>query len=183
MTENTLKKIWNQVKDENFLVMRNYENMLDDINNSGDIDILCESKERFAGQLSANPVQQRVNSYNYYIDIDGCKIPMDIREIGDGYYDKKWEEDMLKHKESFQDYYIMTREDYVYSLLYHALIHKQSIADKYKEIFLEIFKTCNTEELLKKLKRYMKERGYEPVYPLDAGVAFNENNFIFLQED
>ena len=183
MEKNVLDGLWEKLKGQSYLILRNYETMLNDICEGGDIDILCESKEEIVQLLDLKPTRDGINVYNYQLSIDTQKILVDIREVGDKYYDKNWEKNMLKNRIIHEDFFVLQEEDYIYSLLYHALIHKQYIADKYKKLFIEIFYTDSEIELLRILKRYMEKKNYKVVLPLDEWVNLNKKNLMLLTEN
>lgn len=180
MIEEILECLWENMKNEKYLILRNYETMSSELSNGGDIDILCESREKIVKLLQAKPVREDVDVYNYCFYINGQRIAMDIREIGDEYYDREWEGEMLKKRIQYKKFYILEKEEDIYALLYHILIHKKSISDKYINFLNETFNTTDEAVLLEKLKRYMNEKGYKVVLPLDKFVALNEKNFAIL---
>ena len=63
-----------------------------------------------------------VNNYN---------IPLDIRFIGDKYFDPLWASDMLKRKEFNSLIPIPSKFDYFFSLLYHVKLQKINVKNVY----------------------------------------------------
>ena len=58
---------------------------------------------------------------------------MDFRYLGDNYYEKKWEKDILESKILYKKTFFVPNEtDYFFSLIYHVLIHKDKITEEYK---------------------------------------------------
>ena len=180
ITETKLAYLWEKLKNEQYIVLRNYENILVDINSGNDIDLLCFSKEKIAKIIQAVPLTERKDSYSYYSNLLGEKILLDIREIGDMYYASKWEQDMIAQRMLYSGFFVADIENYHYSLLYHALVHKKGISEKYLEKFDAIFKTINKNELMDKLVVYMRKNNYSPVIPMDSGVEFNYKNYSLL---
>lgn len=60
------------------------------------------------------------------------EIALDIRTVGDGYYDKKWQKHMMKNRRLHPiGFYTMCSEDYTFSLIYHAIYQKNELSDEY----------------------------------------------------
>lgn len=178
--ENMIKKL-NKTE---YLILRNYEILTTDMDCGEDIDILCSDKKSLVSLIHAFPITPGNNVFNYYIIVKDKKIFIDIREIGDGYYDKKWEQDMLKNRVKFRGFYILDKENYKYSLLYHAVIHKYSISNKYSKKLREMFgdKIGDNKFTDILLCNYMCKKGYSLQEPIDKGVAFNSQNHDRLQQ-
>ena len=99
-----------------------------------------------------------------YVTINNKKVLFDFRSIGDNYYDKKLQQDMLdtriKHP---NDFYIPNNEIHLYSLIYHAIIHKPQISPTYVKIFKQYGlneSEINKKDLKIKLDTFMKNNGY-----------------------
>ena len=165
-----------------YLVLRNYEDLLDNGVNTThpDIDILCrDSKEfiHYAGSVSrtSNPndlIHQKIL-------IDSKVVSMDVRHVGDGYYDEMWETNMLDKRRVIKDLcFVMDEKNYFYSLLYHALIQKNRVSPDYK-IRLEMMgKKLSIENpvSLRTLVFFMRDRNYYFTYPENpAGIANFKN--------
>lgn len=151
-----------------YLVIRNHEGFYNSIllDNHADIDILCEKKDRkeIIKILDALPRLKRKDSIHYKILVSSEYIPIDIRVVGDGYYDKNWESQMLRSREyDSRGFYHMNSDDYFWSLLYHALYHKGKLSSEYRNR-LESFKPelfpATDNELEIKLLDFMKTHDY-----------------------
>jgi hypothetical protein len=150
----------------NYLVIRNYEEYVNDriLSEHKDIDILCDEPQLFRTASKAIPRQAKDDGIHYYIMVNDCKIELDIRWIGDGYYDNKWEQIMLNNRVSFSNlFYVMDKESYYWSLLYHALIHKKSISKDYQAKLSVMAIELNIKD--KNLDDYMRLHGYKYTYP------------------
>ncbi|MBQ7666179.1 MAG: hypothetical protein IJS42_05645 [Synergistaceae bacterium] len=164
----------------NYIVLRNYEEFEHDdflISGHADIDVLCSDRKSFREIIGVGEGQVHCR-----ITIANQNVPLDIRETGDGYYCTEWEEDMLMKRKMYNALcYVMDDETYFYSLIYHVLIHKHSIAPEYPErlknmgIRLGINDTSESK-LIGILEDYMSAHGYYYVYPDDLGVALNFDN-------
>jgi hypothetical protein len=119
--------------------------------------------------------------------VGGKSVHVDLRHVGDGYLDEKWEQHILQHRVMFGNLcYVPDGEDHRYSLLYHALIQKKEIAQDYRRTLSDLFsgeeqkeeqkeeqreerQTGNRTRYLSLLETYMKSCGYRysiPSYPL-----------------
>jgi len=179
---NSIENFLRKLNESEYLILRNYENLLEETFSGGDIDILCSNKEDVARQIHAILRSPESGGFNYYVVIGERKVPVDIREVGDGYYDEKWERQMLCNRIKTAQYYVMDYENYGYSLLYHAMIHKAVIAKKYVEMLGAVFgiKIGNNEQTDYLLCNYMHKNGYCFSVPKDRGVEFNVENYTRL---
>lgn len=176
ISEKDLKLFFNKMDSIKYLVMRNYVGLLEDINTGGDIDLLIENVEEFIKCAEALPLNNREKCYNYKVLIGDAWVPVDIREVGDDYYDKAWETKMLEQRVLYQDtFYVMNEEDFFHSIVYHSILHKPEVPKKYCPMFEERL-LFTKKDLFRALNRFMKENGYDYVTPVDKGVKFNIKN-------
>lgn len=166
--ENAKKVFETLNRNVSYLVLRNHEGFYKSIllENHADIDILCEKKDRkkIICLLGAVPRLQRKDNIHYKILISSVCIPIDIRVVGDGYYDKKWESDMLHdRKYDSREFFYMNDEDYFWSLLYHALYHKGHLSNEYRtrleRLKPELFPATDSDLELK-LSNFMSAHDY-----------------------
>jgi hypothetical protein len=157
-----------------WLITHNFETF----NQEEDIDFLTNDYFFFMRILDTiekpkenkfNSVSQGKMSVRNYIFIGEHLKEIDIRYIGDNYYDKKFEIDLLNkriiHPNAF---YIPNKEYYINSLIYHSIIHKEVILPKYIKIFKK--NGIHDEKINKKnlkdiLDRFMKKYNYSYVKP------------------
>ena len=172
-----------ELNKQKYLVLRNYENVLEELEQGGDLDILCEDKEEIVTNLKALPRNNREVCFNYYVMVQDRKLLLDIRNVGDGYYDTKWEKEMLEKRIFNGTFFIMDEENYKYSLLYHALIHKKEIPSKYINRFCDQFMQAEMNEKwpYKLLGQFIATKKYRLVKPKDPSVKFNKKNFNKLK--
>lgn len=166
----------------NYIVMRNYECFAQGqvfVNGHDDIDLLCDDIIKVKKILD---VQNRfrfpmVNSY--CILFNDLVVHVDIRFIGDGYYDKKWQENMLRNKILFHDkIFVPDFESYFYSLTYHAICQKKQLSEEYlsklSNMASKMGLSCSTEkELIKELLKYMHKNEYKAAITRDPAVILN----------
>ncbi len=157
--------------------MRNTENPFCDESLDEDTDILCRSKEQLCDILALEPVSN-TSVYNYYTLIDGKRVRIDIREIGDGYYDDRWEELLLSRRIMQNGVYVLGEEDYYYTILYHVLIHKHEISGKYVDL-LHTYRYGRT--IYVEMRDYLKRNRIRIIRPKDKGVSFNKKNYYILK--
>jgi hypothetical protein len=170
-----------------YVVLRNFECLPDQFHLElhGDIDLLCHNAEELAFILNAVKVFPEDYRVHYQVQISDRPVLFDFRYVGDDYYDERWERDILKKRSySNKGFFIPDYEDYFFSLLYHAAIHKPVIAKDYMERLPDManafkighfsHKTLfNFKEIVHVLDSYMNPRGYKYMIPKDKSVYFN----------
>ena len=116
-----------------------------------------------------NSVSDGGYSVRNYIKVGEKNIPIDIRYLGDNFYDKKLEQDMLdsriKHPNGF---YIPNKEMHLYSLIYHAIIHKPKIKSTYLKVFKQYGlkdSEINKRNLKNKLDTWLQQKRYSYCKP------------------
>ena len=181
----------------NYAILRNYENLPDEIyvNDHNDIDILCDSCQNAAYLLNAEKVFQESYRVHYKVRVGNKYANFDLRFIGDNYYIKELEERILNNRVfNVKGFYTLKEDDYFYTLLYHALIHKNIFKDDYKirlsNMKPELIKKETTEEdMLNILKEWLKQNDYIAIKPEDKSVYYNLENLkqlgpcVFKEEE
>lgn len=166
----------------NYLVQRGFET-LPESNPEKDIDFLTDNHQRLASALGA--IQNRNQSYKGKIKVAEEWISLDMRYVGDKYYDVVWEKNMLDNKIMHNNIYIPREDDYFFSLLYHAKAQKSSVKDKYIPILEQLakqlkFNWYNSNKLndnkfiAKALKGFYEANGYFYEDAIDKGVYKNQ---------
>lgn len=176
--EEDLKNFFKKIDSTNYVIMRNFDNILKDINNGGDIDILIPNKEDFIRNSDAKALNDDKDCFNYKVTIGDHEIPIDVRIIGDNYYDEKWERNMIKQRIKRDFFYCLDEQNFKYSVLYHCLFHKDDIPQKYVAFLVDNFgDDMRKSNLMMILRRYLKSAGYTVSRPTDQGVFFNKRNY------
>lgn len=172
----------------NYAILRNYESLPDEIyeNEHNDIDLICESMEDTAYILNAKPVFKENYRVHYKAKVEDRIAYFDLRYIGDNYYYKKMESDILKQRVfNEKGFFTLDREDYFYTLLYHALIQKLEFKEDYKiklkGMGIEPIRKDKTEKYAEILKRWMLKKEYIIVRPNDKSVMFNTAVLEFFE--
>lgn len=163
-----------------YVILRNHESLPDYLvqDNHPDIDILCTDRNLFCKvSKSVSRAKRKKDKIHREVIIAGNKVKLDVRSIGDGYYDINWERCMIEKRiYSSKGFYILDNENYYYSLIYHSLIHKKKVSDDYR---YKIEKMCNdfgypqTTDILSALETYMLKKGYCYSYPQTNSTCFN----------
>lgn len=166
----------------NYIVMRNFECFEQGqvfVNGHDDIDLLCDDIIKIKKVLDVRHRFHFPMVNSYYILFNNLIVHVDIRFIGDGYYDKKWQENMLENKTLFHDrIFVPDFENYFYSLIYHAICQKNNLSDEYLDklsnMASKIGLSCSTEsELLKELRKYMRKNEYKASITKDPAIILN----------
>ncbi|MGN0894347.1 MAG: hypothetical protein ACI4ND_05055, partial [Succinivibrio sp.] len=156
---NSTSSLLSYIASENYLILRGRSSVCENFSESSDWDILCKDKELFVNKIGAESLVTGEYCFNYVARVSGKKLYLDIRTIGDGYYDAVWQERMLQNRVEYQNFYILNENDFYYSILYHALIHKKTIPSKYQKIFSSL-DDFSESSLIKQLADYMKKNKY-----------------------
>lgn len=163
------------------LVLRNYTDISDEGKKDGehgDIDFLCEDQDGFIKVTGCEPRKSVKDKIHQKISVGGAVIPIDIRYVGDGYYDPAWEADMLKNRRLYNElFYIPDEKDEFYSLIYHAIIQKNAVSKDYavKLAGMAGIPEFTEERGLKELESFMREKGYRYTYPVYPGGIFRKD--------
>lgn len=159
-----------------WIIMRNFEGMPDNItvDEHLDIDLLVNDYFLIKNILDGfsatnNRYDDGENRILNYVIINNKKVLFDFRFVGDNYYDTKLEQDMLdtriKHPNGF---FIPNPEIHLYTLIYHAIIHKPKISATYLKTFkdygLEDSK-INKKDLKSKLDDWFHKKRYSYCKP------------------
>jgi len=116
----------------NYVILRNFEELPDKFGQK-DLDILTENtlmKYVIDFDCSLNAKE------NHFFEkkIGDKNIHFDLKYSSENYFDKKWAKSILKRRNLHSNgFYVPNKEDYFYTLLYHAIYQKRVIAEKYKK--------------------------------------------------
>lgn len=168
---------------EEYIILRNYEEIdADNFYTSGhaDIDFLVRNGKRFAKRIQAYPRFNSDDGIHYKVLIAGTEVIIDVRSVGDGYYDANWERALLRNRMLLDGrFYISNQVDYYFTLIYHAILQKNELAADYlyrlNNMASDLGIQAKTEqEHLIALERYMKDRGYCYTIPYDIWVPLRQ---------
>ncbi len=175
----SLKEVFNELNKHSklkWVVMRNFEGMPNNINIDEHLDVDLLVNDYYLVKTILEGTSATKNRYEdgskrilNYVLINNKKILFDFRSVGDNYYDKKLQQDMLdtriKHPNGF---YIPNNEMHLHSLIYHAIIHKPRISSTYIKIFKEYGlkdNEINKKNLKEILDNWFKKNNYKYVRP------------------
>lgn len=172
----------------NYLVQRGFETLPDE-NPELDIDFLTDNHQRLASALGA--LQNKKQLYKGTVKVNEQNISLDMRFVGDKYYDVIWEKEMLQKKYLRNGVYIPRPDDYFFSLLFHAKIHKVTSKFKYAVILENLAKSLNFDWYKKEylendqrigeiLRGFYQSHGYYYEQPIDKGVFKNKRIIQYL---
>lgn len=162
-----------------YLIMRNWEGFYDDILLEGhnDIDLLCrdkDSRDIIVRLLDAKPLTP--DGFHYSFKHRGREVTLDTRIVGDGYYDRRWQREMLKSKRLHPlGFYVMDPENYFYSLIYHAVYQKKNVlSEEYSERLNRmspVEETWGQDDFAVQLDLFMKKNRYAYTDTMDKSVV------------
>ena len=164
-----------------YVVMRNFEYLPENrfSKEHGDIDFLVKDLEQAVFITNA----QKLYKTKYKINVSGNDIPIDFEYVGDGSYDQKWQDNILKKKILLKNsFYVPELEDHFYSLIYHILVHKTYIEIDYPKKIKDIYKKlpfydpnrCNFDNYIKFLEKFLLINTYQITKPKDTSIFFDE---------
>lgn len=168
---------------ESYIVLRNYEEMdADNFYTSGhaDIDFLARDGRRFAQCIHAYPRFTSDDGIHYKVLIADTEVVIDVRSVGDGYYDANWERALLHDRVRLDErFYISDKVNYYYSLVYHAILQKKELSEEYllrlNDMAENLGIQAKTErDHLFALEKFMKEKGYSYTIPYDIWVPLRQ---------
>tara|TARA_B110000977_G_scaffold194922_1_gene272418 strand:- start:1470 stop:6215 length:4746 start_codon:yes stop_codon:yes gene_type:complete len=191
----SVEELWFALDTANikYALLRNFENgVIHPKDAHPDVDILLESLEPACCVMTmyGGPeakCKRNVQNQGQHVTIGGQKVKLDIRILGDKYYGNKWIQDMLQRRvrglvpNSIA--WSISAEDYLFSLIYHVLVHKNDIPSDYparickkaKRLgYAMQIKQCSDRKYLEKfVSTWITPRGYRFIKPLDMNVPYN----------
>ncbi len=167
-----------------YVILRNFENLPHSIDygEHSDIDILCENIDVTKLVLNSSNSTNQKARVQQIVKIENKTVNIDLRHIGDGYLDDNWEKSILVNRVfNTNGFYMPDKENYLYSMIYHALIQKSVVSCDYVSRTKEL---CNSlgikdidlsdeENALIELNAFLLNKKYKVVEPKDPTVAYN----------
>jgi len=159
-----------------YAVLRNFEGLPNEVvvDEHTDIDILVDDMQNFISVLEGAKLRDNIFKIRVYADIQGVEALFHCKYIGDDYYDKKWQREILKTRiKNDKGIFIPNNKEYFYSLLYHALYQKTYVSNTYKPIFeelmskLDIKPDTSVENLKKIMEKYLVDNNYKITQPYE----------------
>jgi hypothetical protein len=114
-----------------YLVLRNFERLPEELPDPEhpDVDFLVKDRRDFAFVANARKVHREPARAMFEVMVGGRAVRCDLRSVGDGYYDERWQAGMLRRRVQQRGLFVPAPEDHFGSLLYHALVHKPAFAE------------------------------------------------------
>jgi hypothetical protein len=151
-----------------YVILRNADEIFE-LSDGDDIDFLVDNPTKFAYFINAKKMSNGTQRANYEIIVNNKKIRVDLRYIGDCYFDPCWQRNALYNRVLNSDnIYVLDDVNHYYSLIYHSLIHKRKFPKKYLNYF-----NLTIDELQSKLYDFMIKNNYQMVEPRDITLNFN----------
>ncbi|MBX2866358.1 hypothetical protein KTR10_00125 [Candidatus Kaiserbacteria bacterium] len=192
-----------------YVVLRNFDTLPEDTDygKKNDIDMLVEDYylfKRITGALSYKHKRPKAHKrggpaveYGGYkvagkVSIAGREVSVDVRFVGDNYYPRGWEEEVLKSRRAYKGFFVPDEEHFFYTLLYHTLVHKRNMSDVYRKQLSQMAKernlcegTLSGTEAWTILDAFMEEKGYTYVRPDELTLPFTARDRagISISED
>lgn len=175
----------------NYVVLRNFQDLLNiqKLDTIKDIDILTDDFWQISYIVNKKLRKKGESGPSSYVIVGNKKIKFDFKNLGDDYYDKRWEEDILQKRRLYKNtFYIPDEENLFYSLLYHMLIHKKSLHEKYLGVLQELAQKLdiqdfsniqnNPDELKTQLDNFLNRKNYS--YTNTKSYQLTHNEFTRL---
>src|SRR5205085_3482129 len=133
-----------------YAVLTNFENFPENAAKGHCVvDLLCANAEEMAFIANARPLFQDPHRALHRVMVGGKPIVFNFRGVGDNYYDSVWAKDMIDRRVfSPKGFYHLGADDHFHSLLYHAAVHRRSIAADDVDLLIEL--SAGTAELDRK---------------------------------
>jgi hypothetical protein len=168
---------------EEYVVMRNFDGFPEKITLEGhdDVDLLVRDFDNFVYLLNGKKTFKKSYRVQYQVCINKHNVLFDIRSVGDEYFCRSWQEDILSTRTLKGEIYIPDEEMHNYSVLYHALVHKKSIANDYIIKLNSWFNTTDINKLSLILEGFLQDRKYNYVEPRDLSVYFSLSDNVSIR--
>ncbi len=121
---------------------------------------------------SGDPIEDNGIKVSNYVKIKNEILKIDVRFIGDGYFDSNWQKKILNQRKFRHGYYIPNNENYIYSLIYHIVYHKGYIDNKYMSIIKKNFglNIGDFDKITQIINNYLSSKKFKITRPLDLTI-------------
>ncbi|GAB6859013.1 RIO2 family protein [Microbacterium xylanilyticum] len=121
-----------------YVVLRNFDGLPGLLDTDPEIDVLARDQLDFAAVVNAAKVHPDSGAA-FRTTVGGRPVVFDVRWVGDGYLDARWQDRILAHREVPQDAVARPRlDDHFFSLLYHAKIQKPQVKPAYVKLLASL---------------------------------------------
>lgn len=171
-----------------YCILRGFEDL--PLNNlEKDLDLLCRNYQKLASTL--NVIQVKGAPYKGIFRVSEENVSIDMRFVGDKYYDASFQNDILLKKVKINGLYRPSVDLYFFSLLYHCKVHKLEVKKKYKTILSNLaveldFKWFKPEHLHNNhaigpiIGGFYESNHYMFELPVDSDVISNHDVIRYL---
>lgn len=173
-----------------YVVLRGSD-VLEDANMNdehGDIDFLVEGYENFIFISNTKQIWDYPMRPRSELTIGGKSYILDLWDTRYSYYSKAWQQNMLEDRVLINGIYELNQENNFYSIIYHCIYNKRSIANDYKLKLIEEYEKRHFDVTYGQLTEnnlsvtlyyvlvdYMKSKGYKfTVVPEDKHLFTNK---------
>lgn len=176
-----------------WVILRNYESLLDNEHQfkEDDIDALGHKLEILRSAMNAKPRQGGRCSYE--TNIANQRVLLDLRCVGDKYYDPLWANEMLNTRQYYGILPVLREDHYFFSLLYHALLQKPYIKKGYfirlpkmgQRIGVDITNIqggFDNRKALSILNSFLRNKNFKYTHTGDCFLNYENINQIEYQE-
>lgn len=176
-----------------YLVSRNCEYLPDDFfGNDKDVDVICDNFEDF---VAAANVDTGKDKFRNFVRVEGQDVIFDIRHPLDNYMDSNWVRDVILRKTlNNRGIFILRDDDQFFTLLYHAIVQKSEVKQKYLKEFeklsqklkLDFFKVTDisdNKKMANLIEGYLKANNYKYTRPNDLRVYQNHAVLQYMSLD
>lgn len=172
-----------------YVVLRNFEELPHSlhVNSHEDVDLLTDDYPGLVAVLNARPHPRCILPCGgpHWVQIAGKDRWFDLRFVGDRYLDPGWAREILDGRAwHAAGFFAPNAVDYFESLAYHAVIHKPSLSEDYKERLAAMAPTLGRSgweravlddpaRMRALLDGVLDARGYAYSRPHDVNVFYN----------
>lgn len=169
-----------------YVALRNFESLPDiELYPGADLDVLVRNAENFAAVANAPVSVERYGKFACDVKIGRDSLKFDVRCIGDGYYDPRWQDAILRDARlHMQSVPVPSAEDHFFGLLYHVKLHKKNVSEQYVKKISDLaigmgLKNFNYESVVndgesaKLIAGYLCCKNYERTTPKDPFLSIN----------
>jgi hypothetical protein len=169
-----------------YAVLRNFESLPERLpDGDADLDLLCRDAPDLAAIANARVVVEAGGKFACETVVAGQALSLDLRVVGDGYYDDRWELRMLQAAQTHGGCVnVLSNDDHFFSLLYHAKVHKRTVSEAYRcrlpalaaELGLQAYRGADFADdkvAAGLLAGFLVSRDYRCTTPLDVWVHCN----------
>jgi hypothetical protein len=178
------------------MVLRNFESLPEALlHGDADVDALCRLPQDVAAIANATVRIDANGKFACETLVSGKPLAMDLRFVGDGYYDASWQSDMLARAQLQRGCVLVPApEDHFFSLLYHAKLHKRAVKPSYGPRLAELARVLGLpayagveltadEAAAGLLAGYLASSHYQTCVPLDVWVDYHASFAVRLQAE